>query len=192
MEEEKITDRRVKRSQNLIKNAFYELSEEKEISKITVKDICDRADINRCTFYAHYGNIDVFLDALEQEYAQKFLDAFSLYHYDQNSSQMLDALFSCIKSNKELFALCFRDGSTGKGKSVISEAILKATLPNWLGQHTLSEEQAVLLEAFICCGGQKIMQLWYESDFSYDEAMVKDLLENAIKHGISYFLYKEN
>ncbi len=88
MEEGKITDRRVRRSQNLIKNVFYELAEEKEISKITVKDICDRADINRCTFYAHYGNIDVFLDALEQEYAQKFLDAFSLYHYDQNSSQI--------------------------------------------------------------------------------------------------------
>ena len=191
MTEGKNMDRRVKRSQNLIKNAFYELANEKDILKITVKDICDRADINRCTFYAHYGNIDVFLDSLEQEYAQKFLDAFALYHYDQNTSEMLDALFDCIKSNRELFRLCFRDRSTGKGKNVISETILKATLPNWLSQHTLSEEQAVLLEAFICSGGQKIMQLWYESDFSYDEEMVKELLENVIKHGIYYFLYKD-
>ena len=31
------TDRRIKRSENLIKNAFYELAKEKEITKITVK-----------------------------------------------------------------------------------------------------------------------------------------------------------
>lgn len=191
MTEKKTPDRRIKRSKNLIKTAFYELAEEKEISKITVKDICDRADINRCTFYAHYENIDIFLDALEQEYAEKFLEAFSLYHYDQNPSQMLDALFACVKANKELFALCFRSGSSGKGKKAISDAILEATLPNWLNQHTLSRDQAVLLEAFICSGGQTVMQMWYESDFSYEEAMVKDLLENAIKHGVCHFLYKK-
>lgn len=191
MTEKKTPDRRIKRSRNLIKTAFYELAEEKEISKITVKDICDRADINRCTFYAHYENIDIFLDSLEQEYAEKFLEAFSLYHYDQNPSQMLDALFTCVKANKELFALCFRSGSSGKGKKAIADAILSATLPNWLNQHTLSRDQAVLLEAFICSGGQTVMQMWYESEFSYDEAMVKDLLENAIKHGVCHFLYKK-
>jgi len=185
------TDRRIKRSENLIKNAFYELAKEKEITKITVKDICDRADINRCTFYAHYENIEIFLDTLEQEYADKFLKAFSLYHYDQNPAKMLDALFSCVKSNKELFALCFRSGSSGKGKKVIADAVLAATLPNWLNQHILSKEQAVLLEAFVTSGGQKVMQLWYESDFSYDETMVKRLLENAIKHGVYHFLYKD-
>lgn len=35
------------RSRKLIKTAFMELAAEKEISKITVKDIADRADINR-------------------------------------------------------------------------------------------------------------------------------------------------
>ncbi len=42
----------------LIKNTFSELlMEEKELNKITVTKLVQRADINRGTFYNHYDNI---------------------------------------------------------------------------------------------------------------------------------------
>ena len=55
------------RSRKLIKTAFMELAAEKEISKITVKDIADRADINRGTFYAHYRDVYDVLEQIEDE-----------------------------------------------------------------------------------------------------------------------------
>lgn len=55
------------RSRKLIKTAFMELATEKEISKITVKDIADRADINRGTFYAHYRDVYDVLEQIEDE-----------------------------------------------------------------------------------------------------------------------------
>jgi AcrR family transcriptional regulator len=48
------TDRRVRRTRELLRGAFLSLILEKSYDRITVQDILDRADIGRSTFYAHY------------------------------------------------------------------------------------------------------------------------------------------
>ncbi len=48
------TDPRTIRTRNLIQDAFLSLSTEKNFESITVKDIAERASINRATFYAHF------------------------------------------------------------------------------------------------------------------------------------------
>lgn len=51
-------DRRAARSKRLIVEAWRELILEKEYKKISVKDIVERADIGRATFYAHFEDKD--------------------------------------------------------------------------------------------------------------------------------------
>jgi AcrR family transcriptional regulator len=52
-EEEKV-DPRVRRTRQLIQQAFADLMSEKGFEAITVQEIADRATINRVTFYAHF------------------------------------------------------------------------------------------------------------------------------------------
>lgn len=40
--------------QEFIVNAFLELAKEKKISKITITELCERADVSRRTFYRHF------------------------------------------------------------------------------------------------------------------------------------------
>ena len=56
------TDLRIQRTQKAIVDAFYELLDEKAFSAITVIDICDRALINRGTFYTHFEDKYQLLD----------------------------------------------------------------------------------------------------------------------------------
>ncbi len=49
-----MSDLRVKKTKALIKGAFIELVEAKGFDNVTVKDICNKAMINRNTFYLHY------------------------------------------------------------------------------------------------------------------------------------------
>ena len=51
--EEKL-DPRVKRTRNLILQAFGSLLAEKGFESISVQDVTDKAEINRATFYAHF------------------------------------------------------------------------------------------------------------------------------------------
>jgi AcrR family transcriptional regulator len=49
-------DRRVQRTQQLIRTALMSLIEEKGFVALTVQDIIDRANVGRATFYAHFDN----------------------------------------------------------------------------------------------------------------------------------------
>ena len=50
-------DRRIKKTHILLKKTLTELIEEKELRKITVSEFCERANINRGTFYLHFLDI---------------------------------------------------------------------------------------------------------------------------------------
>jgi AcrR family transcriptional regulator len=60
-------DRRVTYTKMALRNALVELMREKHISGITVKSICDLADVNRSTFYLHYHDQYDLLHQIERE-----------------------------------------------------------------------------------------------------------------------------
>ena len=53
----KSTHKNAVRSRQMIKKAFAEMLNEKDIAKITVTDIVEKAGISRGTFYAHYMDV---------------------------------------------------------------------------------------------------------------------------------------
>lgn len=55
-------DPRVKRTRQLIQQAFVELMKEKGFDAVTIQDIAQKATINRATFYAHYTDKYALLD----------------------------------------------------------------------------------------------------------------------------------
>ena len=65
----KLEDRRVRRTKQLIKQSLIELMHEKPFKDITVKDITERADLNRGTFYLHY--VDIYGYSISVQLTQK-------------------------------------------------------------------------------------------------------------------------
>ena len=61
-------DRRVLKSQEAIKKAILELMSEKNFDDITIRDISDRANVNRGTIYLHYMDKYDLLDKLIEEH----------------------------------------------------------------------------------------------------------------------------
>src|SRR3954468_5964455 len=49
-------DRRVQRTQQLLREALFALIRKKGFEMLTVQDIIDRANVGRATFYAHFDN----------------------------------------------------------------------------------------------------------------------------------------
>ena len=48
--------RRTQMTRRLIRTALIELMGEKTFERITIKELCERADVNRTTFYLHYSD----------------------------------------------------------------------------------------------------------------------------------------
>lgn len=70
-------DLRVKKTKRAIRSAFYSLIREKPLEKITVREIAERAEINKTTFYAHYETVYDLVDQLEREAVEEILKEIS-------------------------------------------------------------------------------------------------------------------
>ena len=82
---EKKTDRRVLRTRKMLLEGLTDLLKEKDIKDISVKELADYADINRCTFYLHYKDVYDMLEKIEIE----FVDDFNCFFVLLNSSQVI-------------------------------------------------------------------------------------------------------
>ena len=64
-------DARVRYTRMVIEESFLELLQQKSAAKITVTELCQKAEINRATFYKHYLDIPDLLEKLEEELFQQ-------------------------------------------------------------------------------------------------------------------------
>ncbi len=61
-EKTKKEDRRIRYTKQVIKDTLLKLLEKNQFAKITVTELCRRAEINRGTFYLHYYDMNDVLD----------------------------------------------------------------------------------------------------------------------------------
>ena len=67
-------DLRVVKTIRGIKTAFEALICEKDYEKITVKELCDRAQINKKTFYTYYEALDALLSEMQTEMSAAYVE----------------------------------------------------------------------------------------------------------------------
>lgn len=74
-------DLRIIKTRKAIREAFLELRAKNALEKIKVKELCDRALINKTTFYKHYQDIYALSEEIENETILSIMDRFE----DMNS-----------------------------------------------------------------------------------------------------------
>lgn len=70
------TDARVIHTKATIREDFIALLNDHPLNKITVKALCDKANINRATFYRYYEDIYDLYEKIKDEFISAFLDSF--------------------------------------------------------------------------------------------------------------------
>lgn len=69
-------DARVRYTRMIIEQSFLELLREKPVSKITVTELCERAQLNRATFYKHYLDIPDLMEKIEESLFDQIRESF--------------------------------------------------------------------------------------------------------------------
>lgn len=67
------SDRRYRKTDRAIRDAFYKLASEMEVEKIRVTAIAKEADIDRKTFYVHYESVEALIDQIARESASRIV-----------------------------------------------------------------------------------------------------------------------
>ena len=106
--QEKAEYRSAIRSRKLIKHAYVELLREKDIDKISVKDVVTRADVNRGTFYAHYASVAAVSEQIGNEIISalfEFLDEFKDTRLIENPLPFLRKISRFLEQDLEFYRL---------------------------------------------------------------------------------------
>ncbi|MFC4403407.1 TetR/AcrR family transcriptional regulator [Gracilibacillus xinjiangensis] len=157
-------DRRKKYTQMVLKESFLKLLNEKQLSSITVKELCQLADINRSTFYSHYADQYDLLSKMEEEIIEdmnKYLSECNFTKEDE-SEQVTEKLMEYIVKNKKVCQtlLC------GNGDASFLEKVMLVAKENikkngFLGNH-FNEDTADYWSTFIVSGGIYVIKNWLE------------------------------
>ncbi len=105
-------DRRVRRTRNALAQALLALMQERDFESITIQDITDRADLNRATFYLHYGSKEELLtDSLEamfDDLVQRFENTTAVTPIWQDTTAVL-AVFQHVADHAALYKVLLSD-----------------------------------------------------------------------------------
>ena len=99
------------RSRKMIRKSFLELLKEKDISKITVTDIVNKADLNRSTFYAHYVDVRAITEEMENEVIDKMIEIlkkFEFKNFFNNPTPLLLEVSRFLESNEETYKILLK------------------------------------------------------------------------------------
>ena len=67
-------DLREMKTRRSITNAFIAIRSKKPLERITVKELCEKAEVSKATFYLHYHDIYDLSDTLQQNVIKDILN----------------------------------------------------------------------------------------------------------------------
>nr|WP_302135796.1 TetR/AcrR family transcriptional regulator [uncultured Schaedlerella sp.] len=186
-------DKRIEKTKALIKKTFLELAETSDVERITVKAICDRANINRGTFYYHYLDVPDLIEKLETAAAERITQSIlARYHFDRKTSDLLEDLFLCLKKYPEDALLLFgkKGGHHEKGLEHLYNALKKTALPQWKAKSHVTEEQSEIIFNHTMHSIFNLLRLWESGEVHMCEKEFRKLYNNIITYGIYSYIYK--
>ena len=157
---EKKPDRRVSRTLKLIDEAMLGLLEKKPIAEISVTELCEAADINRNTFYSHYGSTADVLRHLEETMAARIgsaLDATS------SSKDATEHVLIALQQEERLSRILLSDrAGTDFSRRLFDEAKTRTLTIAARQSSRLSLPYQDMLAEFSIAGGAAVIRKWVE------------------------------
>lgn len=99
-------DPRVIRTRRLLQDAFDSLIQEKDFESITVRDIAERATVNRATFYAHFVDKFEILEARLMESFMTIINRKISGHEVLNEETIQSIFLGLCEFHKDLGTIC--------------------------------------------------------------------------------------
>lgn len=176
-------DIRVIRTQAALLEAVSELIQTKKLSCITITELCQKAKINRNTFYYHYNNVFELLN----EQKQQILDSIE----DINGTdpriykQSLTDIFKCLKTHPYFLSILSSPNCDIDFTSDIFEATKKKV--QWFISVNTNEIDVKEQYYFIYCnaGCDAIITTWIKNGMKETPEEIAGYIWDTTKNGIA-------
>lgn len=174
----KHADARTVRTKMLIKKAFAELIEQKEIEQITVKELSEKAGIHRGTFYIHYKDVYDIIEQTKQEMIDSLDETFKTINGKLDSPiPLLDNLYELAKRDFWMYKAIIDAKWSGQYTKSVKQLITDKYFQ--LNATSLNPKDKYLL-SFVISGAIGMFQDWVLSGEPFPMEEIHDVLTKYV------------
>lgn len=156
-------DRRVKITKMLLNDSFLRLLEKKPLARVTVKDICEDADLNRSTYYKYYADpydqmSKLEINIIEEMYSNIELSKEISQNNYSNLYPIIKQLLDYIQAKKDMFRILLSNNGDISLQKDILTIFAEKLLPS---DFKMTSEYSTLLQEFIFISNGSFGMIYY-------------------------------
>jgi AcrR family transcriptional regulator len=161
----------------LMDESLLSLLEKKDFEYISVKEICQKAGVNRSTFYLHYETMDDLLNETIELIESRFYESFDNQKLDVKNviltnqkdkmflltPEYLDKYLNFVKENKKVFNLAFSRPNLFRSEDYLNK-LNKDLFKPFMDYLNINEMVKSFITDFYISGIMSIIKKWVKDD----------------------------
>lgn len=170
-------------AQEAMETALLLLLDEKELHQISVKEVCQRANVARSTFYTYYDVIDDCLQAIENRFLHEIIAMTTALENRENLDgidlSFFEETLGYLKDNQRLLYLFMIKRYNSRFVNRWKDAIkyhLYQQIPS-----RISDKNRELTLEIIASGTIGAYQYWLKNPYELDSGYVKQLFRRTLE-----------
>ena len=192
MEQVKKEDLRVRKTRKAIHNAFKEMICEMDYDQITIKELTQRAQINRKTFYLHYASLDDLLEEFQEEIADHFISRKVSYSNMKDIRDLIRVFYEHAANMPLLHERIMCSGSYRPIWDKINKRIMDYRRETNRGVFGLDEYSENLVFAYYGANSSLLFRQWVADGKKLSLEELIDISTRLICNGMSSVVKDEN
>ena len=170
-------NQRTRLSKKLFQHAVLELLEEKGgIEKISVRELCEKAELNRSTFYAHYAEPREVLQEAEDEIMTETAEHIKMIGEQMTGGgkEYLSSFLRHIRDNDKVFRVLLVTAADPAFKNRFMQISVLNLFEHM--QLTMDADKQQYIYSYLLNGSFGILTQWIRSDYAVSIEEIVDLL----------------
>jgi AcrR family transcriptional regulator len=163
-------NRKARYTRKVLADSLIELMKDKPFVKITIKELCENADVNRTTFYAHYRDQYALLQQIEEETftcIENILDKYENKQSRRELTKMSEEIFNFIAGNSNAVqSLLSENGDIGFQKRLFRRFLHKEQVMKYFSGRSMREETKEYWYVYVINGSIGLVQHWLKDNMS--------------------------
>ena len=185
-------DRRVRKTKAQLREGLAHLMLEKSIKEITVKELVDKVDINRSTFYLHYADIYQMLQQIEEEALENITHILENCPVDfsnnESTLEFVTKFFAILDSDKDLCRALLGPHGDMAFVEQIENLLAGIFLKHLPGTFPKNDSNLKYAYAFILNGCVGLIKTWLSQPVQESPAHMAELTCRLIENATQGYL----
>ncbi len=174
-------DVRITKTKERLRKALLDILKTRSLDEVSISEVCNKAGINRNTFYSHYSSVKALLEDIESQFWTDLISSIEISPESIHSVKgILMLILEKVRENSDMCTLLLSDYGDRSFLRSILLSCLPSAVSNWKEKHNLSEVDAKLLFHYISGGAANVIEEWIRNNFEEREEVLVSKLDALI------------